>query len=420
MLADLLYLIVPYQIFKSVFFRGGMTFLTAYFLISFVLPSVIRVFRHKNITSDFSKKTTTTKGIYTGATPIMGGVVIIPTIMLSTVLWAWINQYTIALLIIIASFASIGAIDDLVKVFHKRRVESGVSKKKAYLDKADGIRGDLRLILEFAIAFIVVAIFYLFFEGIDGHIHVPLIPMKTWFPELSLYLFIPLVAMIIVGGANAVNLTDGLDSLATVPIITCAVFVASAAIIAGDPDWSERLKLLYIGEEIKEVAVFATALIAACAAFLKFNSPPAQIYMGDVGSLGLGAAVCSMFIFIKAELYLPIVGGTFVLAAISSMIQRLWFQIELRRKGREWAEKYRFFYKAPYHHHQQAMLKYREGNMEIVSVWHEFLKKLGFGNIPDEDKYINQEHINNKVIWKNHIRAIALLVISMMIYFKVR
>ncbi len=420
MLADLLYLILPYQIFKSVFFRGGMTFLTAYFLISFILPSVIRVFRHKKITSDFTRKPETTNGTYTGATPIMGGVILIPTIIFSTLLWAWINQYTIALLIIIASFAFIGALDDMVKVVHKRKVESGAAKKSSYTDKADGIRGDLRLFLEFAIAFIVIGIFYLFFEGIDGHIHIPIIPMKTWFPELQLYLFIPLAALIIVGGANAVNLTDGLDSLATVPIITCAVFVASAAIIAGDPEWSERLRLLYISEEIKEVAVFAVALIAACAAFLKFNSPPAQIYMGDVGSLGLGAAVCSMFIFIKAELYLPIVGGTFVLAAVSSVIQRVWFKIELRRKGREWAEKNRFFYKAPYHHHQQAMLKYREEKMEIMSVWHEFLKKFGFGHIPDEDKYINQEHINNKVIWKNHIRAVALLVITMMIYFKVR
>ncbi len=420
MFADLLYLVVPYQIFKSVFFRGGMTFLTTYFVISFILPSIIRIFRHRNITSDFTKSTGSDLGPYTGATPIMGGLVLIPTIVLSTLLWAWINQYTIALLIIIVSFAIIGAVDDIFKVIHKRRVESGASNRKSFADKADGLRGDFRLFLEFAIALIVISIFYLFFEGIDGHIHIPGIPMKTWFPELGLYFFIPLVAIIIVGGANAVNLTDGLDSLATVPIVTCAVFIASAAIIAGDAEWSERLRLLYIGEDIKEVAIFAVSLVAACAAFLKFNSPPAQIYMGDVGSLGLGAAVCSMFVFIKAELYLPIVGGTFVLAAISSMIQRFWFKIELKRKGREWAEKYRFFYRAPYHHHQQALLKYRKEKLEIVSVWHEFTKKLGFGNIPDEDKYESQEHINNKVIWKNHIRAIALLVITMMIYFKVR
>lgn len=420
MLADLLYYLLPYQIFKSVFFRGGLAFLTTYFLISFILPAIIRLFRHKNITSDFTKKDKGEGGPYTGATPIMGGLVLIPSIILSNLLWTWFNEYIIALMVTITAFAAIGAFDDIVKVLHKRKIEAGLTERKTFADKADGIRGDIRLLLEFMVAFIVIGIFYLFFEGLDGRIHIPMIPMKTWFPELHPMVFIPLLAVIIVGGANAVNLTDGLDSLATVPIITSAVFVASAAVLAGDAEWSERLKLLYISPDMKELAIFAVSIIAGCTAFLKFNSPPAQIYMGDVGSLGLGATICAMFIFIKAELYLPIVGATFVLAAISVLVQRIWFKFALYRKGRDYAEKYRFFYRAPYHHHQQSLIRYQEGEPEVVSIWHEFMKKLGFGNIPDEDKYIKQEHINNKVIWKNHIRAVALLVIAMMIYFKVR
>lgn len=420
MLANLLYYILPYQIFKSVFFRGGSAFLTTYFFISFVLPSVIRFFRHRNITSDFTKKSKSNIGPYTGATPIMGGIVLIPSIILSNLLWSWFNEYILALMITISAFAAIGAFDDIVKVLHKRKVEAGLTKRKSFADKADGLRGDVRLLLEFLVAFFVIGIFYLFFEGLDGRLHVPMIPMKTWFPELHPFVFIPFLAIIIVGGANAVNLTDGLDSLATVPIITCAVFIASAAILAADHGWSERLKLLYISEDMKEVAIFAVSIIAGCAAFLKFNSPPAQIYMGDVGSLGLGAAICSMFIFVKAELYLPIVGGTFVIAAISVLVQRLWFKFALYKKGRDYAEKNRFFYRAPYHHHQQALIKYRNGEPEVSSVWHEFLKKIGIGKIPDEDKYSKQEHINNKVIWINHIRSVALLVIAMMIYFKVR
>ena len=419
MIADLLYFILPYQIFKSVFFRGGLTFLTTYFLISLILPGVIRIFRHKGITSDFTK-TSDKPGPYSGATPIMGGVVLIPAIVISTLLWAWINQYTIALLIIITSFAIIGGIDDFVKVLRKRQVESGEIQKKSYADKADGLRGDVRLLLEFAFAFLVIGIFYLFFDGIDGHMYVPGFPMKYWFPELSPVLLIPFIALIIVGGANAVNLTDGLDSLATVPIITCTLFIASAAMLAGNVEWSERLKLLYISAETKEIAVFAVSIIAGCIAFLKFNSPPASIYMGDIGSLGLGATICTMFIFIKAELYLPIAGGTFVLAAVSTITQRIWFKIALKRKGRNWAEKNRFFYKAPFHHHQQALLTYQENQQNISSVWHEMLKKTGLGNIPDEDKYNRPEHVNNKVIWKNHIRAVSLLVLALIIYFKVR
>ncbi len=270
------------------------------------------------------------------------------------------------------------------------------------------------------ISFIVIGATYWIFDGINGQVHIPMIPMKNWFPEIPAVVFIPLSMIIIVGGANAVNLTDGLDSLATVPIITCSVFIAGAAYLAGDMEWSDRLKLLYISDEIKEVSIFAIAIIAACLAFLNFNSPPASIYMGDVGSLGLGSAVCAMFIFVKAELYLPIVGGTFVIAALSAILQRIWFKLALWKKGREWAERNRFFYRAPYHHHQQSLLTYSSEQPEINSVWHNFLMKIGIGQVPVEDQYRNRDDINNKVIWKNHLRAMALLVIAAMIYFKVR
>ncbi|MCP4750097.1 MAG: phospho-N-acetylmuramoyl-pentapeptide-transferase [Proteobacteria bacterium] len=419
MLADLLYYIVPYQIFKSVFFRGGLTFLTTYFIINLCLPTVIRVFRHKGFTSDL-KKATISSGPYQGATPIMGGVVLIPAVIVSTFLWAWINPFTIALLIIISSFATIGAVDDIAKIFHKRRIEAGLEKKKSYSNKTDGLPGEVRLILEVLVTLLVVGLLYWFYGDINGQIHVPMIPMKTWFPEMSAVFFIPFVVVVIVGGANAVNLTDGLDSLATVPIITCTVFIGGAAYLAGDAEWSDRLKLLYISEEIKEVAIFAIAIVSASIAFLKFNSPPASIYMGDMGSLGLGAAMCTMFVFVKAELYLPIVGGTFVLSVLSAILQRVWFKIALWRYGREWTEKNRFFYMAPYHHHQQELITFREDESEINSLWHSFLKKLGLGKIPSEDKYLNRFHIENKVIWKNHLRAISLLVIAAMIYFKVR
>lgn len=419
MLADLLYYLFPYQIFKSVVFRGSLTFLTTYFLINLILPPVIRLFRLKGITSDF-KRAEKRPGPYSGATPIMGGIILIPAIVISVFLWAWINQFTLSLLVIISSFALIGLLDDIAKVLHKKRVETGKDVKKAYSDKADGIRADIRLILEFVISFGVIGVTYWISDGINGQIHIPMIPMKNWFPEIPTVIFIPLAMIIIVGGANAVNLTDGLDSLATVPIITCSVFIAGAAYLAGDAEWSERLKLLYISDEIKEVAIFAIAIIAACIAFLNFNSPPASIYMGDIGSLGLGAAVCSMFIFIKAELYLPIIGGTFVIAALSAIIQRAWFKLALWKHGRQWAEKNRFFYRAPYHHHQQTMLTYSSIPPEINSVWHEWLQKVGLGKVRMEDQYDNRDYVNNKVIWKNHLRAIALMVIAAMFYFKVR
>lgn len=419
MLADLLYNLIPYQIFKSVFFRGGLTYLTTYMLVNFVFPKVIRYFRRQGITSDF-KKMEATPGPYKGATPIMGGLVLIPAIVISTLLWAWMNKYTIVLVSITILFSIVGAMDDIAKVFHKRKVESGKVEKKSYADKADGISGTFRLSYEFGVTAFLIIILYMFFDGVDNHIHIPTIPMKNWFPVIPDYLLIILAIFIIVGGANAVNLSDGLDSLASIPVITCSVFIASAAYIAGDPEWSEKLKIIYISAEIKEVSIFSIAVIAACVGFLKYNSPPASIYMGDVGSLGLGAAVCTMFVLVRTELYLPIVGWTFVLAAISTILQRVWFKIALWRKGRAWAEKYRFFYRAPYHHHHQHLITFREKDTGIRSVWHFFLIKMGIGHIEDEDKYLTQEQVNNKVIWSNHLRSISLLVISMMIYFKIR
>ena len=419
MLAELLYFFIPYQIFKSVFFRAGLAYLTTYFIVDIAIPKVVHRFRRKGITSNFIQEQSA-GGPYSGATPIMGGVVLIPSIILSTVLWAWINPYTIALLIILSAFSCIGAADDIAKIWNKRKVESGSSEKKTYIDKADGISARVRLLFEFAVTGAVIAGMYLLSGSVDGHVLIPGIPLKMWFPEIPPSLFIPFIVLVIVVGANAVNLSDGLDSLAAVPIVTCAIFVASAAYIAGDAEWSNRLKIVYISSEVKEISIFAIAIIAACIAFLKFNSPPASIYMGDVGSLGFGSSVCAMFVFVKAEFYLPIVGWTFVLAAVSAIIQRVWFQVALKMRGRDWAEKNRFFYRAPYHHHHQQMITYRKGEHEIRSIWHHLLIRIGLGNISDEDKFAKPDQVNSKVIWSNHLRAVTLLVIALVIYFKVR
>ncbi|MDH5560104.1 MAG: phospho-N-acetylmuramoyl-pentapeptide-transferase [Deltaproteobacteria bacterium] len=419
MLTELLYYFLPYQIFKSVFFRGGLTYLTTYFMINIIMPYVIRLFRRRGITSDFTT-TDHTHGPYQGATPIMGGVVLIPSIILSILFWAWINTYTVALILIILVYSIIGGIDDFAKILHKRKVKRGLAQRKSYSDKADGIPGSVRLTLEIFFTLAIIGSLFWYNNSIDGHLHIPMIPMKTWFPELSAYLFIPFITLVIVGGANAVNLTDGLDSLVTIPIMTCAVFIAAAAYIAGDVDWSNKLKILFISHEIKEVSIFAIAVFSACIAFLKFNSPPASIYMGDMGSLGLGAGICTMFFFIKAELYLPIVGWAFVVAALSAILQRVWFKIALWKKGREWAQKNRMFYRAPYHHHKQMVFTYRESSPEIHSIWHQVITRFGFGKILDEDKFLTQEQVNNKVIWSNHLKSVFYLVVAIMIYFKVR
>ncbi|MBF0239210.1 MAG: phospho-N-acetylmuramoyl-pentapeptide-transferase [SAR324 cluster bacterium] len=418
MLANFLYSIWQYQIFKSVLFRGGMTFLTAYLIISWLMPRTIRWFRKKGITSDFSAADMESKP-YSGATPIMGGGVLIIAICLSVGFWCQMNQFVVALMTIMVAFGVIGAIDDVAKVLHKRRVESGQEKRKFYSEKADGISGRVRLGAEFGIALLVVMILYVYID-IDGHLVVPFVPLKDWYPYLHKYLFIPFMLFIIVGGANAVNLTDGMDSLATVPLMTCALFIGAVAYIGGEPEWAFRLKIPLLSPEVKELTVIAMAILSAGFSFLRFNAPPASIYMGDLGALALGSLVSTMFIFVKAELFLPIVGGVFVFSALSSVIQRTFFKIMLRWKGRQYAETHRFFLRSPYHHHLQKLWTYSEQKQEIESVWLKILQKIGFPPIPDEEKLLHPHEVNSRVIWLMHLKSIWLFVIAIIVYFKIR
>ena len=418
MLADLLYSIWPYQIFKSVFFRGGVSFLTTYWVIVGLMPSVIRYFRKAGITSDF-KRGEPGPLPYSGGKPIMGGGLLIMAILVSIVLWMEMNQFIVALLLIMVAFGVIGALDDLQKVMHRRRVERGLAEKKDYTDKADGISGTLRLALEFLVATVVVVGLYRFVE-IDGHLVVPLIPLKWWYPYLPRYVFIPFMVLIIVAGANAVNLTDGMDSLATVPILTCTVFVAAVAYVGSDAELYHRLRLPALPGDLKEMVVLSAAITSAGLAFLRFNAPPAMITMGDLGALALGSIISAMFIFAKAELFLPFVGGVFVLTTLSTIIQRLYFKWTLFRQGRAVAEKRRFFYRAPYHHHLQALWTFSQEERAVQSVWVQWLRKLGLRSPGVEDQLLRAGDVDSRVIWRLHMMSIWLLVLALLVYFKVR
>ena len=395
-----------------------MTFLTAYLIITWLMPMTIQLFRRHGITSDFTAASRQT-GPYTGATPIMGGGVLIVGILISSLLWTTLNQYIIALLLIMLSFGLIGVLDDLAKVFHKRRIERGEEARKSYSDKADGISGKGRLAAEFAVALLVVLGLYLYVD-IDGHLVVPFVPIDEWYPYLPKYLFIPFMLLVIVGGANAVNLTDGMDTLATVPLMTCTLFVGAVAYIGGDLDFATKLKIPHLSHDIKELAVLAAAIISAGFAFLKYNAPPAQIYMGDLGALALGSVVSAMFIFVKAELFLPIVGGLFVFSALSTIIQRGFFRAMLRLRGRDFAETYRFFLKSPYHHHLQQLWTYHPEVPKVKSVWLMMLEKLGVRSVPEDNKLLTPQEVNSRVVWHFHLRSIWLFVITLILYFKVR
>lgn len=418
MLAELLYTYLPYQIFRSVIFRSGLCFLTTYLIIVGVMPHMIHLFRRKGITSDFVAAAPQ-RGPYAGPKPIMGGGVLIAAIVISILLWVDWNQFVLALLLIFLAFGVIGGIDDISKIRRRMRVDQGKEPRKTYTDKADGISGRVRLAAQVMVASIVVIGLYRYVD-IDGHLVVPFIPLKWWFPYLPRYIFIPFMVLVIVAGANAVNLTDGMDSLATVPIITCTLFIAGVAYVGADPELAARLKVPPLSPELSELVIVCAAIISAGLAFLQFNAPPAMITMGDMGALALGSMFSAMFIFAKAELFLPLVGGVLVLTTLSSIVQRGFFKIVLKIKGRETAERVRFFYRAPYHHHLQTLWTYSEQPPRITSVWVELQKKLGIHPPGPEDQLMRKENVDSRVVWRLHMLSILLFVLALVVYFKVR
>lgn len=211
-----------------------------------------------------------------------------------------------------------------------------------------------------------------------------------------------------------------MDSLATMPLMTCALFVGSVAYIGGDLEWATRLKIPHLTHDIKELSVFSMAIISAGFSFLRYNVPPASIYMGDLGALALGSVISAMFIFVKAQLFLPIVGGIFVFSVFSTIIQRLFFKLMLRWKGRGYAEKYRFFLRSPYHHHLQKLWTYSEEKAGVQSVWLIFLEKIGVPTLPDEEKLVDPQLVHSRVVWLMHLKSIWLFVLTVVLFFKVR
>jgi phospho-N-acetylmuramoyl-pentapeptide-transferase len=257
-------------------------------------------------------------------TPTMGGLLILLCFTISTLLWADLsNIFVIACLVVTLGFGLVGFMDDFAKV--SKRSSAGVS-------------GKVRLLLEFTFAALAVWTVMSLSQPI---VKLPFI--KDVFIDLSLFggvFFILFGSLVIVGSGNAVNLTDGLDGLATMPVIIATATFAIFAYVAGNAKFADYLQI-YPVPGAGELTVFCGALIGACLGFLWYNAPPAKVFMGDTGSLALGGAIGSIAVVTKQELVLVIVGGLFVVEAMSVIIQVGWF----KRTGR------RVFLMAPIHHH---------------------------------------------------------------------
>ena len=259
-------------------------------------------------------------------TPTMGGIIIISSVVISTILWSDLsNNYILTLLFGILGFGSIGFYDDYKKLIKKN---------------SDGIKGRFKLFLQIIFASIMTLFLYFFMD--TGSIE----SVFPFLKENSFYLgilFIPWSIFILVGSSNAVNLTDGLDGLAILPCILIASAFVIFSYVHGNINISSYLLIPYI-EGAGETAIFAASLVGAGLGFLWFNSYPAEIFMGDCGSLSLGSSLGLLAIILKQELAFAIMSGIFVAEALSVIIQVASFKL---RKGK------RIFKMAPLHHHYE-------------------------------------------------------------------
>ncbi|GGB04408.1 phospho-N-acetylmuramoyl-pentapeptide-transferase [Allosediminivita pacifica] len=315
-----------FNLFRYITFRAGGAFLTALifgFLFGLPLINVLRKTQGKGqpIRSDGPEGHAVKAG-----TPTMGGLLIIGAVMTSTLLWARLdNAFVLMVLFVTASYAAIGFADDYAKV----------SKQNT-----KGVSGRTRLLLGFLIAGIAGAWAALYHPAeLTNQLAFPV--FKDTLLNLG-FLFVPFCIIVIVGSANAVNLTDGLDGLAIMPVMIAAGTLGIIAYAVGRTDFTEYLDVHYV-PGTGEILIFTAGIVGGGLGFLWYNAPPAAVFMGDTGSLALGGALGAIAVATKHELVLAIVGGLFVVEALSVIIQVLYF----KRTGK------RVFLMAPIHHHYE-------------------------------------------------------------------
>ena len=316
----------PFNLFQYITIRSGGALLTSFILCLLLGPKLIQKFR----VWQHGKKTIRDELPHAAkiGTPTMGGVMIMVAFFVSALLWMdWSSYLVWLILCVTAGFGLIGFADDYLSVTGRRK---------------GGIPGRVRLLLE---AGIVVAFLWAVYtlRGADAlNVHFPF--LKDWIVSLGLTGFVVFGICVIVGSANAVNLTDGLDGLVSIPAVIVASSFAGLAYIIGRIDFTEYLNIAYI-EGAGELTVICSAMVGAVLGFLWFNAPPARIFMGDTGSLAVGSMLGAIAVLIHQEFALLIIGGLFVLETVSVIVQVLSFKLTGKR----------VFKMAPLHHHFEQL-----------------------------------------------------------------
>ena len=327
----MLYLIAEWLNFEGLFnlvryqtFRAGATLMTALLIGLVIGPRFINMLRVRQGKGQPIREDGPQSHKAKVGTPTMGGLMILTALVLSMLVWMDLGSpFVWACLAVTIGFGFIGFLDDYDKV-----------SKRSHR----GVPGRVRLLMEFVVAGIAA---WLIVSEVNTFLYVPFFNNLGFELGLFYYLF---AAFVIVGAGNAVNLTDGLDGLAIMPVIIAAGTFAIISYLIGRVDYSDYLGIPYV-EGAGELAIFCAAIMGAGLAFLWFNAPPAAVFMGDTGSLALGGALGAIAVATHHEIVLAIVGGLFVVEALSVIIQVFWF----KRTGR------RVFRMAPIHHHFEQL-----------------------------------------------------------------
>jgi phospho-N-acetylmuramoyl-pentapeptide-transferase len=312
------------NIFRYITFRSAYATLTA-LLICFLLgPSIIRLLKRHGAVDGVREDTPERHAVKQG-TPTMGGLMILLAVVVPTLLWANLtNKYILICLFTTVWLGAMGFADDYLR---------------SVLHKPKGMVGRYKIAGQCILGLVVGTLILLFPDDPDMATKTTLPFFKGVFPDLGVF-YIPFVILVITATSNAVNFADGLDGLAIGMFAFAAAAFAGLAYVSGHARFSSYLNILYI-KEAGELTVFCGSLVGASLGFLWFNAHPAQVFMGDTGSLALGGALAVIAILIKKEILLAIVGGIFVLEVLSVMIQVISFKLTGKR----------VFRMAPIHHH---------------------------------------------------------------------
>ncbi len=313
-----------FNVFKYLTFRTGLSVMTSLVVVFIIGAPLIKIFSEKMITGPIRQDGPIDHIVKKSGTPTMGGVIIIIGIISSTLLWADLrNIYVWILVFVSLSLGGLGLLDDTLKI--KNKNSSGLKSRYKFLGQLLIGSAALLVLTKYSSHEYIYDLYFPFFKNLIF--------------DLGVF-FIPFGLFVIIGASNAVNLTDGLDGLATVPVMLVALSFTLISYVVGNTIFSEYLQIQYI-PDVGELSIFCGSIVGACLGFLWYNAPPAKIFMGDTGSLSLGGSLAAIAIIVKHEIVLAIIGGLFVLETVSVIIQVISFKLTGRR----------IFKMAPIHHH---------------------------------------------------------------------